>query len=140
MHQEVGILRVHLHALLVQLISLVKLLIITIKSLLIIRTSLTSHLLIIKNLSIQGICLHTLRELVYRLLELLQHRVDSAVVPNGGGCPVVRVQLLHVGHGEVRLKSDGLVEVHNGLVDLVYEEMYLKENTEVTIMWQLLSL
>ena len=63
----------------------------------------TGHLLVIKNLSIKSICLHTLGELLYRLLELLQHRVDSAVVPNGGCRPVVRVQLLHVGHGEVGL-------------------------------------
>ena len=49
------------------------------------------------------------------------------------GCPVVCVELLNVSHGEVRLEADSFTEVHNCLVGLVYQEMYLEMLIVITI-------
>ena len=39
--------------------------------------------------------------------------------------PVVSVELLNVSHWEVGLEGDCFVEIHNGCVDLVNEQVHL---------------
>ena len=51
--------------------------------------------------------------------------VDLPVITGGDGGPVIGVELLYVGHGEVGLQGHRLAEVHDGGVDLVDQEVDL---------------
>ena len=88
--------------------------------------------MIVHHLSVQSPGLHTLRELLRGLVELLEDGVDGGVVPDRRGGPVVGVELLNVSHWEVGLKTDCSAEVHYGFVGLVYQEMDLRRDIVMT--------
>ena len=57
---------------------------------------------------------------VTNYLRIFLDRYDEA-----GFLPVVGVELLNVSHWEVGLEGDCFVEIHNGCVDLVNEQVHL---------------
>ena len=93
-------------------------------------------------------------ELLHSLVELFKHLVDGNSIPNCVGSPafdyskpsaspvsllqpVICVQLLNVGNWEIGLEVHCLVEVDNGCIDLVDEQVHLwqkmnwTKNTEI---------